>query len=103
MDELAARDHDPAQAVDADLEFHHTLCIISGNRRVLAAWEAQRAQVHMLIAAHRARHPSEFRQLTVPYHRRLLDAIRQRDIEQAQDVLRDHLSASLLGVLDALP
>jgi DNA-binding GntR family transcriptional regulator len=102
MAELRERDYTPAQATDIDLEFHHTLCCISGHSRVLAAWTAQRAQVYILIMTHRTAHPDDFRKLAVDYHSQLVDAIRRRDSRLASGLLHVHLAASLDGVVDAL-
>jgi len=82
------------EATDLDLEFHHTLCHISGHSRVLEAWTALRGQVRLLILTHRILHPLDFRENAVEWHRQLLDAVRQRDVEAAEAVLRRHLAAS---------
>ena len=78
------------EATDLDLEFHHTLCRISGHGRVLAAWTALRDQVRLLILTHRILHPMDFRDNAVEWHRQLADAVRDRNAEEA----RKHLAAS---------
>lgn len=82
------------EATDLDLEFHYTLCRISGHSRVLEAWTALRGQVRLLILTHRILHPLDFRENAVEWHRQLLDAVRQRDSAAAEVVLRRHLAAS---------
>ena len=67
------------EATDLDLEFHHTLCRISGHGRVLAAWTALRDQVRLLILTHRILHPMDFRDNAVEWHRQLADAVRDRN------------------------
>ena len=68
-----------AEATDLDLEFHHTLCRISGHGRVLAAWTALRDQVRLLILTHRILHPMDFRDNAVEWHRQLADAVRRSE------------------------
>ena len=82
------------EATDLDLEFHHTLCRISGHGRVLAAWTALRDQVRLLILTHRILHPMDFRDNAVIWHRQLADAVRDRNGQRAEEVLREHLAAS---------
>ena len=82
------------EATDLDLEFHHTLCRISGHGRVLAAWTALRDQVRLLILTHRILHPMDFRDNAAEWHRQLADAVRDRNGQLAEDVLRKHLAAS---------
>ena len=83
-----------AEATDLDLEFHHTLCRISGHGRVLAAWTALRDQVRLLILTHRILHPMDFRDNAVEWHRQLADAVRDRNDQLAEEVLRKHLASS---------
>ncbi|MCX6030845.1 MAG: GntR family transcriptional regulator [Chloroflexi bacterium] len=90
------------EATDLDLEFHHTLCRISGHSRVLVAWTALRAQVRLLILTHRILQPTDFRENGIEWHRRLVNAVRQRDTQVARRVLQDHLAASFESVATAI-
>jgi DNA-binding GntR family transcriptional regulator len=97
VDQMTVRmrqDYSQAEATDLDLEFHHTLCRISGHGRALAAWTALRDQVRLLILTHRILHPMDFRENAADWHRQLVDAVRLRDGEAAEAVLRKHLAAS---------
>jgi DNA-binding GntR family transcriptional regulator len=82
------------EATDIDLEFHRTMCHISGHKRLLAAWEALDPQVRMLLLRHRTLLPSDFRERGVEWHRQIVDALRTRDTEQAHRLLQKHLAAS---------
>ena len=90
------------EATDLDLEFHHTLCRISGHGRALAAWTALRDQVRLLLLTHRILHPMDFRENAVEWHRHLVDAVLQRDGQAAEVVLREHLAASFEATSTAI-
>jgi DNA-binding GntR family transcriptional regulator len=105
IDEMTARlqhEYTQTEATDLDLEFHHTLCRISGHGRALAAWTALRGQVRLLILTHRILHPRDFRENAVEWHRRLVDALLQRDGRAAEVVLREHLAASFEATSTAI-
>ena len=105
VDQMMARlqqEYTQTEATDLDLEFHHTLCRISGHNRVLDAWTALRAQVRLLILTHRILHPMDFRENAADWHIRLADAVRQRDTEAAEEVLHKHLAASFEAVSRAI-
>jgi DNA-binding GntR family transcriptional regulator len=90
------------EATDLDLEFHHALCRISGHSRVFAAWTALRAQVRLLILTHRILQPLDFRENSAEWHRHVVTALRQRDVNQAREVLRTHLAVSFESVVEAI-
>ena len=89
------------EATDIDLEFHDTLCRISGHSRVLMAWRAVRAQVRLLILSHRTLQPADFRERAVDWHQQLATALRQRDVDLARAVLHTHLTQSFQSVAEA--
>ena len=99
----AQGDYDAFQATDIDLEFHQTLCRISGHRRLFAAWEALSPQIRMILYQHRARIPEDFRARGVQWHRDIVDALRNRDAAAARDLIRKHVAASFQTVLDSIP
>ena len=96
------QDYTQAEATDLDLEFHHTLCRISGHSRVLTAWMALRGQVRLLILTHRILQPMDFRERGAVWHRQLVDTLCQRDIGAAREVLQKHLAASFDTVSKAI-
>jgi DNA-binding GntR family transcriptional regulator len=105
VDQMVARrqeEYTQSEATDLDLEFHHTLCRISGHSRVLDAWIALRAQVRLLILTHRILHPMDFRENAADWHIQLTDAVRQRDGLAAEEVLHKHLAASFEAVTSAI-
>lgn len=93
-----AHGYSQLEATDLDLEFHHTLCRISGHKRVLTAWESLKAQIRMLLFSHRTLKPAHWEQAGVLWHSRIVDALRQRDVDMAQAELRKHLIETFQGV-----
>jgi DNA-binding GntR family transcriptional regulator len=89
------------EATDIDLEFHHTLCRISGHKRLLAAWRALNPQVRMLLLHHRTRLPDDFRERGVEWHRQIVDALRQRDADLARELVCKHLAASFQSLIES--
>jgi DNA-binding GntR family transcriptional regulator len=99
----AARDYTQFEATDLDLDFHHILCRISGHTRLLEAWEALNPQIRMLLLHHRTRLPDDFREIAVDWHRQIVDALRQRNVELAYKLVRKHLAASFQSLTESFP
>lgn len=99
----AQRDYTQFEATNIDLDFHHTLCRISCHTRLLEAWEALNPQIRMLLLHHRTRLPGDFRDRGVEWHRQIVDALRQRDVELAHKLLRKHLAASFETLMQSFP
>jgi DNA-binding GntR family transcriptional regulator len=89
------------KATELDMEFHRTLCRISGHRRLLEAWEALSTQTRVLLLTHRRRNPRDFTERAVDWHRRLVQAIRLGDVELARAELQKHLAVTLEGFLNS--
>ncbi len=98
---MAQQPYDLRDATELDVEFHRTLCRLSGHRRALDAWEGLSAQTRVLLLDHRTRNPHDFETRGVEWHRRLVKALRQRDAALAQEELRKHLAAALESLLNA--
>ena len=103
MADRAQGEYDTFETTNIDLDFHQTLCRISGHRRLLSAWEALSPQICMILYQHRARIPEDFRVRGVQWHRDIVEALRQRDATLARDLIRKHVAASVQTVLDAFP
>jgi DNA-binding GntR family transcriptional regulator len=99
----AERGYTQFEATDIDLDFHHTMCRISGHKRLLKAWETLNPQIRMLVLQHRTLLPDDFRQTGVEWHRQIVQALRQRDIKQAQRLMRRHIAASLESAVRTFP
>jgi DNA-binding GntR family transcriptional regulator len=88
-----------SEATELDVAFHRALCRLSGHSRALAAWEALSGQTRVLLLSHRIRNPRDFQERAVEWHRRLVSAIRDRDLEQAQLELHKHLAITVEGLM----
>ena len=101
MADVAQRAYEPREVTELDLEFHRTLCRLSGHGRALDAWQSLSAQTWILLLGHRTRNPLDFAEHGVAGHRRLVAALCQRDAVLAQHELREHLAAAVDGLLNA--
>jgi DNA-binding GntR family transcriptional regulator len=87
-----------SEATELDMAFHRGLCRISGHARALAAWEALSSQTRLLLLSRIRRKPRDFQEKAVVWHRRLADALRERDLELSQDELRLHMMSTLEAI-----
>jgi DNA-binding GntR family transcriptional regulator len=94
MKNLAQQDYSQIDATDIDLEFHHTLCKISGHERVLVTWEALSAQIRLLLLKYRLWDPSDLRVRAVEWHLRIVEAIKKRDVDLGLHELHNHMEIS---------
>lgn len=99
MAAMISESYGVGEATELDMAFHRALCRISGHSRALAAWEALSSQTRALLMSRIKRKPHDFQEKVVVWHRRLVDALRQRDLNRAQDELRRHMSATLESIV----
>jgi len=102
MESLIERGYTQYEATDLDLEFHDAVYRISGHRRLMAAWEALKEQVRVFLLAHRNLKPRDFEERAVLWHRQIVDALRQRDVEQARDAMHEHIIVALNTMTEGL-
>ena len=94
MQGMAQHDYNQSDATDLDLDFHHTLCRISGHKRVLSVWESMSGQIRLVVLKHRLTHPDDLRVRSVSWHAQIVAALRERDAQKAVTELRVHMAAS---------
>lgn len=94
MESMARQTYSQVDATDLDLEFHHTLCKISGHKRVLWIWESMSGQIRLVLLKHRLSHPDDLRERSVPWHEKLVKAMQERNTEKAIKELGIHMAAS---------
>jgi DNA-binding GntR family transcriptional regulator len=94
MDNMAQQNYNQVDATDLDMEFHHTLCQISGHKRVLNFWEAMAGQIRLVLLKHRLSHPDDLRVRSVAWHLKIVEAMRERNTEKAIKELSTHMAAS---------
>jgi DNA-binding GntR family transcriptional regulator len=85
-----------------DMEFHYTMCKISGHKRVLNAWESMSGQIRLVLLKHRLENPQDLRERSVSWHEKIVEALCRRDTEMAIKELHTHMAASFEWV-EAMP
>jgi len=86
------------EAAELDLTFHDLVYRAAGHRRLLDTWSTLRPQIHILLLTRNVTH-EDFRELVVPSHQVILDALRARDEATAVAQTLDHLLGSYRRVL----
>lgn len=71
------------------------------SKRVLAVWESLSVQTRMLLLSHRTLKPDDWQETGVLWPRRIVDALRQRNVTLAQDELRKHLAKTFQSVVES--
>ncbi len=94
MEGLSRQNYNQTDATDLDMDFHHTICVISGHKRVLSAWEALSGQIRLVLLKHRLEHPQDLRERSVLWHEKIVQALRERDTDKAINELHTHMAAS---------
>jgi DNA-binding GntR family transcriptional regulator len=88
--EAAYRGDDLAAAWDADMAFHATYCRMSGNGRLLALFEQLASQTVLLMRTSLESHASLAWTPPVELHRRIAQAIADRDADAAGAAVEAH-------------
>lgn len=97
----AADKTSPGAIVDLDLAFHEHICRLADHGRLLSAWNSLRMQTQILVGVTSRTHydnPDEPRER----HQVILDAMRAKDVLQAQKVLAEHMMDAQQRALTAL-
>lgn len=96
----AVRGKDFWMYMRADRDFHVMLSKLTGNKRLLAISENIRNMVH-LMGVQALEHPGRA-EAVLDEHRRIIDAIEQRNPNRARKAITEHLINSERAVLTAL-
>jgi DNA-binding GntR family transcriptional regulator len=88
---------DRTELLELDLRFHEQLCEMADNEKLLTTWRSQMAQLRMLLVLSDAyiEDPTGIER----GHQRIIDAMCQRDLGEAQKVLREHFEKSKERIL----
>ena len=89
----------PECYVDADVAFHTALAKAAKNEMLQIMLSSVRAALFQNILVLVLHHPTA-RQEAMEYHRRIFEAVRNKDPEQARTVMRGHLDAVAQGLRD---
>jgi len=68
---------------------------------VLNAWETPTPQLRKLVLSHPMLQPGDFRERGVLWHQKLAAVLCQRDLGEAQVLLREHVTVSFQSVYHA--
>jgi DNA-binding GntR family transcriptional regulator len=87
----AGRSGDMVALVDADMAFHHQICLWSGRPALTRAWIPLHTQLQRFIVT---THPHYFTQLEeiADTHRPILYALRTRNPERAGQAIEEHMA-----------
>ncbi|MGC5172503.1 GntR family transcriptional regulator [Micromonospora sp. DT81.3] len=74
----------------ADLDFHRTMCLLTGNETLLRAWSALEGSILMSIT--RSGIDRAVRNMDVPRHLEIVDAIATGDPDHAAATVEEHMA-----------
>ncbi len=100
LDNLAAATGSIGDMVEIDLEFHRTLCALTGNATLVHAWESLAGSIRMSImfaGADRA-----MTNMSVRRHQALVDAIATGDPDKARRTFDEHMVEAATTLVDGL-
>ncbi len=86
--EVAAHGGDPEEAARRDLEFHATLCRLSGNNRILALFQTNAALLQRLLLTANA---DTILDEMLDGHRAIVDSLRSGSFPRAEKAIVSHL------------
>ena len=89
LDALADATGSISEMVEIDLDFHRTLCTLTGNAALLRSWEGLAGAIRMSImfaGAERA-----MANMSVPRHQVLVDAVAAGDPDSARVAVEEHM------------
>jgi DNA-binding GntR family transcriptional regulator len=89
-----------AEQVAADLAFHETICIGSGNETLVESWRRVSGLSRAVITA--AGRDTAIANMAAERHAPIVDAIASGDAERAREVLREHNSSARTAIIERL-
>jgi DNA-binding GntR family transcriptional regulator len=95
--ELYADDPNGPQIADADMAFHHELVELAGSPRLSRLHETILVETRMCLGAMRGTYVSA--EERIGEHRRIVEAIAQRDIKTADELMVDHMRDGLRRII----
>jgi len=102
LDALEAATGSISEMVEIDLDFHRTLCTLTGNTALLRSWEGLAGAIRMSImfaGAERA-----MSNMSVHRHQLLVDAVAEGDPDKARVAVAEHMrgaASTLMADLNA--
>ena len=94
--ETSAREGDAAGVVTHDLQFHRTICEMTGHRKLLFFWETLEHHIYMFLTIEKKVYYPPERYVTTHYP--ILEALKKKDSELATARLRIHLEDAMAQI-----
>ncbi|HET8868080.1 MAG TPA: GntR family transcriptional regulator [Agrococcus sp.] len=89
-----------AEQVAADLAFHESICIASGNQTLVESWRRVSGLARAVITA--AGRDTAIANMAAERHSPIVDAIATGDADDAREVLREHNSSAREAIVGRL-
>lgn len=100
MEEMArAEKRGLEEQIEADLEFHRTLCILTGNETLLQSWQSLEGSIRMSIMF--AGIGRAVRNMGVDRHAEIVDAIESGDADRARITIIAHMDDAAANLVAA--
>ncbi len=96
LDELAAASGSVNEMVEIDLNFHRTMCVLTGNSTLLHAWESLAGSIRMSIMFAGA--DSAITNMSVRRHQNIVDAVAGGDPGLARQVVERHMQEAMANL-----
>lgn len=100
LDDLAAASGSVNEMVEIDLDFHRTMCVLTGNSTLLHAWESLAGSIRMSIMFAGAE--SAITNMSVRRHQNIVDAIAGGDPGLARQVVERHMQEAMANLSTGL-
>ena len=94
--ETSARAGDTASVVAHDLQFHRTVCEMTGHRKLLFFWETLEHHIYMFLNIEKKVYDPPERYVATHYP--ILEALKKKDLELATARLRIHLEDAMTQI-----
>src|SRR6476660_7793508 len=101
LDALAAATGSIHDMVEIDLQFHRTLCTLTGNAALLRSWEGIAGSIRMSIMF--AGTDRALSNMSVPRHQVLVDAVAAGDPDQARIAVDEHMREAATALIEQHP
>jgi DNA-binding GntR family transcriptional regulator len=101
LDALAAATGSISDMVEIDLDFHRTLCTLTGNTALLRSWEGLAGSIRMSIMF--AGTDRALSNMSVPRHQALVDAVAAGDPDQARNAVDKHMREAAITLTNEPP
>lgn len=93
----AAENGSMQERVESDLEFHRTLCRLTGNETLLHSWESLEGSIRMSIMF--AGQERGIKNMSVDRHNEIVDAIETGDASLARNTIREHMDTAAANLV----